>query len=86
MRYFYLDEGDTRTTLVLDGEGEGASLTVFEHRDGVEVAPPVRIPGTLLPEGFKYPDGTLVRIEGDRLVFPPRSLLAGLSFVEGPES
>lgn len=83
MRCFCLDEGDTRTTLVLDGAGEGAGLTVFEHKDGVEVAPPVGIPGTLLAEGFQYPDGTLVRIEGDRLISPTNSLLAGLDFVEG---
>lgn len=51
-RCFHLDEGSTRTTIVLEGEGAAASMTVHEQSGGEPVAAAVTIPGTLSPEGF----------------------------------
>ncbi|MCK6515372.1 hypothetical protein L6R46_09995, partial [Myxococcota bacterium] len=62
-RCFHLDEGDVRTSLVIDPEG----LTVIERQAGKDVAPPERAPGKLTEEGFVYPDGTLLRISGGTL-------------------
>lgn len=82
-RCFILDEGDVRTTLVIEGEGANASLTVLEQRDGRDLAPPEKAPGALIPEGFKYPDGTVLTITNGKLTFPPGSLLPGVVFTEG---
>ena len=79
-RCFHLDEGDVRTSLVIDAEG----LTVIERQGGKDVAPPERAPGRLTDEGFVYPDGTLLRIEGGTLTWPEKSLLPGAVFTEGP--
>jgi hypothetical protein len=78
-RCFHLVEGDVRTTLALDDEG----ITVIERRGDQDLAPPERAPGRLTEQGFVYPDGTLLRIEGDRLTWPEKSLLPGAVFTKG---
>lgn len=79
-RCFHLVEGDVRTSLVIEEDG----VTVVERQGGKDLAPPERAPGRLTEEGFVYPDGTLLRIEGDKLTWPEKSLLPGAVFTEGP--
>lgn len=79
-RCFHLVEGDVRTSLVIEEDG----VTVVERRGDQDLAPPERAPGRLTAEGFVYPDGTLLRIEGATLTWPEKSLLPGAVFTEGP--
>lgn len=73
---YHLVEGDVETILVI----EDSSLTLMEHRDGVELAPPEAFPGRVEGSAFIYPDGTTVPFDDQALTWPEGSVLAGMVF------
>lgn len=81
---YALVEGETKTTLVIEGAGNEATLTVHEWKDGVEVAPPETASGRLEADAFVYPDGTRLTFDANELAWPVDSLLSGAVFQAEP--
>ena len=77
---YSLDEGDTKTTLIVEDDGSGASITVYEWEAGVEVTSPEAAPGRMDGSDFIYPDGTRLTIDETSLTWPADSMLKGAVF------
>lgn len=77
---YALTEPNSVTTLVIEGEGESASITVYERAGTTEVAPPQRTPGTRDATAFIYPDGTRLTLTEQTLTWPEKSMMPGLVF------
>lgn len=75
-RCFQMRDGERIVTL----EVHSNALVIYEQERGKDVVAPERIPGRLTSEGFRFPDGRVLLIEGKRLTWPEDSLLEGSVF------
>ncbi len=81
---FSLVEGDTETTIVIEGDKTSAKLTLLEHSKGEAVAEPESFLGRLEEGVFVQATGLRLQFDKEKLTWPEDSLLPGAVFKAVP--